>query len=137
VELKDRLAALRRERGLSLRQLREQIETKTAERIAVSYLSSLERLDATPSVEVLTKIAAGYGMTVQELLAPVDFTGESQPGDLPSGLQEFARANPNLSADQIHSLARVEFRGARPETAAEWEQLYKVLDALLGPKVKE
>jgi transcriptional regulator with XRE-family HTH domain len=129
MELKDRLAGLRRSRGYTLRELRERIERETGEVMAISYLSALERVGRAPSIETLARIAAGYGMTLRELLGPVEIAGGSaDPGYSPS-FDSFAERR-NLDATEKEELWRVQYRGARPETEADWELLYATLNAI-------
>ncbi|MEA2498883.1 MAG: hypothetical protein QOH26_1288 [Actinomycetota bacterium] len=129
MELKDRLAELRRLRGYSLRELRERIERATGERMAISYLSSLERLGGTPSVESLTRIAAGYGLTVQDLLEPVDFSGNQTDSRYPQSLLDFVDDR-KLGPDWLETLSRIEYRGNRPDSEDEWNAIYSVLKLL-------
>lgn len=141
MRLCDRLAELRRESGITLRVLRERIEERTGEKLSVSYLSELERTDTYPSVETLARMARGYDLTLQELLAPVDFvegaTGErAHSAGYPQGLRTL-QEDGRIDAEWAASLSRIEFRGHRPETEAEWVAIYGVLKALLEPKVKE
>lgn len=129
MELKERLSTLRRSRKYSLRELRERIERETGEKIAISYLSELERLGGTPSMEVLTRIATGYGLTLHELLEPVDIVGG--PGDKPftPEFESFA-AKRNLDETEKEDLWRVVYRGNRPETEEDWELLYVALNTI-------
>lgn len=129
MELKDRLAALRRARGYTLRELRERIERETGAVMAISYLSALERVDRAPSVDTLGQIAAGYGMTLSELLAPVSVAGRVAVPQYSAGFDAFA-ARRNLSADEKEELWRIQYRGTRPETEEEWELLYATLNTI-------
>lgn len=129
MELKDRLAALRRSRGYSLRELRERIERETGEVMAISYLSALERVGRTPSVETLARIAAGYGMTLQELLAPVAVAGRPDAPRYSPSFDAFA-AKRGLDPTEKEELWRVQYRGTRPETEEDWELLYATLNAI-------
>lgn len=131
MELKDRLAELRRSRGYSLRDLREQIEQRTGEKMAISYLSALERVGRTPSVESLTRIAAGYDMSLAELLAPLDGERPPSPSQLPQGFEAFAKKR-NLSDVEKEAFLALEYRGNRPETEEEWDLLYSALNSALN-----
>lgn len=135
MELKNRLTQLRRERGYTLRELRDRIERETGERMSFSYLSSLERVGRTPSIEALTHIAAGYGISVQALLAPVDFDEALASSRYPPSLLEFA-GQQNLSSDWLDTLASIQFRGERPSTVTEWAAIYGVLYVLPSGKGK-
>ncbi len=140
MKLQERLAELRRERGLTLRELREHIMERTGEKLSVSYLSELERTEAYPSVETLARVARGYELTLQQLLAPVDFPDSSGNnsgvvGGYPEGLRALL-ASSQIDEEWAATLSRIEFRGLRPETLAEWIAIHGVLKALLEPKLK-
>lgn len=130
MELRDRLAELRRDEGLTLRQLRDRIEERTGEKISISYLSELERLDTMPSVDTLAKIARAYNMSVGDLLASVDFFEELSEARYPKSLREFIRSE-GLDPDWAATLARIEFRGQRPQSEDDWRAVYSVLKALI------
>lgn len=133
MELKDRLAQLRRERKYTLRELRDRIERETGERMSFSYLSSLERVGGTPSIETLRQIAAGYGLSLQALFAPVDFDDRLTDSRYPQSLLDFVERE-DLSRDWLDTLASIQFRGKRPSTASEWAAIYGVLYLLPSRK---
>ncbi len=140
MKLRERLAELRREHGLTLRALRECIEERTGERLSISYLSELERTDAFPSVETLARLARAYNLSLQQLVAPVDFFDEAPDGPgqavpVPAGLRALLEQG-RIEADWLATLARIEFRGRRPETEDEWLAVYAVLKALIEPKLR-
>lgn len=126
VKLKDRLAELRRQRGLTLRELRERIEQQADAQLSISYLSELERVDTMPSIEILLRIAQGYGISLHDLLAPVDFFETATEAQYPESLREFAREE-DLSPEWVEALSRIEFRGQRPESVSQWRAIYSVL----------
>lgn len=128
MELKERLAQLRRSHGYSLRELRERIKRETDEVMAISYLSALERDERAPSIDALSRIAAGYGLTLEELLRPVTVGGTEQPQFSPN-FAAFA-AKRNLSNADQEELWRIQFRGERPETEDEWELLFLALNRI-------
>lgn len=129
MELKERLAELRRSREYTLRELRERIERETGEVMAISYLSALERVGRTPSIETLARIAAGYGMTVQELLEPVEIWGRPKDTRYSLSFDAFA-ARRNLDVTEKEELWRIQYRGTRPETEEDWELLFATLNAI-------
>jgi len=146
MHLRDRLAELRRERGWTLRALRQRVQDLTGATLSISYLSELERTDALPSLEMLARLARAYDISPQDLLAPVDLPG----GDLASGLgaekgekDALAQYPPGLRAlivrglvtpEWAGTLARIEFRGQRPHTEDEWQAIYGLLKAFLDPE---
>jgi transcriptional regulator with XRE-family HTH domain len=136
MKLHDRLAELRRESGLTLRELRERIEARTGERLSISYLSELERTETTPPMETLSRIAQGYDLTLGDLLEPVDFFAGPTGAGLPKGLRDFVDKY-GIDPEWAASLARIEFRGQRPRSESEWQAIYGILRAFLEPKPRE
>lgn len=57
-----------KERRISLGLTQRQILEKTG--IAVSYISSLERMDGNPTLEIMGKLADALGLEVWEMLRP-------------------------------------------------------------------
>lgn len=123
MRLRDRLKELRRARSYSLRELRDRIEDRAGERMAISYLSELERLETTPSVEVLSRIAKGYDMTLQDLIDPVQFEDNPAPPVYPPSLIAYQKEY-NVDDDDIAALARLEYRGHQPTTPEGWRVLH-------------
>ena len=134
MKLSDRLAELRREHALTLRDLRELVEERTGEKLSISYLSELERTDTMPSIEILIRLARAYDMTTSDLLAPVDFYEESTDAQYPESLRRFAELA-SLGPEWLATLSRIEYRGRRPETLDEWQAIYSVLKLSIEPKV--
>jgi len=142
MQLRDRLAELRRERDLTLRALRERVLERTGAVLSISYLSELERTDALPSLETLARLARAYDLSPQDLLAPVDLpAGDPALGDVGAG-DALAQYPPGLRAlitrrtvtpEWAAALARIEFRGQRPRTEDEWQAIYGLLKAFLDP----
>jgi transcriptional regulator with XRE-family HTH domain len=130
MELKDRLVELRKSYELTLRQLRDRIMAATGDDMSISYLSALERVNRTPSIETLAKIAAGYGISVQDLLGPVDLVSPAAkpPAHSPS-FESFAQKR-GLTATEMEELWRIEYRGSRPESEEDWDLLYSTLNAI-------
>jgi XRE family transcriptional regulator, regulator of sulfur utilization len=136
MKLNDRLRELRKERSLTLRELQDFIEERTGEKLSISYLSELERKEAMPSVETLARVAGGYGISLQDLLAPVDFYEVDSVAGYPKGLLKFKEKR-QIEDDWVDTLARIEFRGQRPETDDEWLAVYSMLKAFIEPKLKK
>lgn len=128
MNLAQRLRELRGERALTLKGL------AMATGMSVSYLSDIERGRATPTLETIDSIAGGFGMSVIDFLTGVDFTGEQTVAGLPSGLRELANDehyHDQLTDEWLDTLAKVQFRGKRPQTKLEWLELYLYLKRLL------
>lgn len=68
MRLGERIKQLRTERGYTLMFMQD-----IGIDLSVSYLSDIERGRTMPSLESLVKCANAFDMTVQELIAPVDF----------------------------------------------------------------
>lgn len=129
MKLHERLRELRQERGLRLKDVSEQAG------ISIPYLSDLERGRTNPSLETLQTLAAAHGISVHDLLEPVEFYGEQTQASLPKGLAELV-ADPTLGAqitpDWIQSLSRIELRGRRPQSKEDWYDIYRNLKRILG-----
>jgi transcriptional regulator with XRE-family HTH domain len=97
--------------------------------MAISYLSALERVERTPSIDTLTRIAAGYGMTIQELLGPVGSELKSNPASHSDSLEAVAKRRGLTNAEK-EGLLQLQYRGRRPETEDEWEAILSVLSVL-------
>lgn len=93
--------------------------------MSFSYLSALERGEATPSIDILTRIAAAYDMTVEDLLAQVSMPDAAAP-QYSTSLNEFARRR-KLDDSWKRVLWRIEYRGKRPDTVRDWELLYAAI----------
>lgn len=130
--LAERLRKLRDERGLSL----DEVARKAG--ISKTYLWELERdTGATkkPSADVLLRIAKALSTTLAELLSLPSVQSAGGPVELPPSLQEFRQQmelmDRPLSDADLRDLASMKFRGAQPESASEWLQLYLLLDRSL------
>ncbi|GEM88729.1 MULTISPECIES: helix-turn-helix transcriptional regulator [Oceanithermus] len=128
MKLAERFRELRKERGWRLKDVAE------ATGLSIPYLSDLERDRTNPSLETLRTLAEAYGMSVHDLMAPVDFYGERTPASLPRGLAELLE-DPVLGAeitpDWVETLSRIELRGRRPENKRDWYEIYLHLRRVL------
>lgn len=142
VALGTRITQLRELRGLSLGILADE-----ADGMSKSYLAKLERGEVeNPGLRTLAAIARALGVTVADLLSPVE---PDRPADgeallmeeaefaqlmanLPPGLRQFLdemeRRRQPVPAPTIRALAFAEFRGRRPERMQDWQFLYDALD---------
>lgn len=136
MKLNQRLAELRREEGLTLRELRERIEQRTGDRLSVSYLSELERSANVPPLETIARLAQGYDLTLADLLDPVDLFDERTQASYSKSLRDFI-AHQGLDSEWAAALSRIEFRGQRPDSDSEWQAIYGMLRAFLEPKVNK
>lgn len=129
MQLKERLETLRHDRGYTLRELRARIEAATGVDLSIAYLSALERVERAPSIETLARIAAGYEITVQDLLEPVELVSPSATRSYSPSFQAFAQKRELSDMDQ-EELWRVVYRGSRPDTIDDWELLYVTLNSI-------
>ena len=128
MKLAERFRELRKERRWRLKDVAE------VTGLSIPYLSDLERGRTNPSLDTLRTLAEAYGLSVHDLMAPVDFYGERTPAALPRGLAELL-ADPALGAeitpDWVETLARIELRGRRPESKRDWYEIYLHLKRVL------
>lgn len=126
--LAERLRELRTQHGWRLKDLADKSQ------LSVPYLSDLERGRTNPSLDTLQTLAGSYSVSVNDLLAPVDFYGERTEASMPKGLAELL-ADPTLGAeitpDWQQTLSRIELRGKRPETKRDWYEVYLHLKRVL------
>lgn len=126
--LAERLRELRTQQGWRLKDLSEKSG------LSVPYLSDLERGRTNPSLDTLQTLAGSYSLSVNDLLAPVDFYGERTEASLPKGLADLI-ADPQLGAEITpewqRTLARIELRGKRPESKRDWYEIYLHLKRVL------
>ncbi len=132
MKLKDRLSELRKENGLTLREVRDLVQKRTGEKLSVSYLSELERTETIPSVETLLRLCKAYDLTLNDLLAPVDFFGKVGESRYPKELRDLT-VERRIPEDWAETLSRIEFRGRRPSNQDEWLAIYSVLKAFMEP----
>lgn len=120
-----RLRKLREGKGLSL----DDVAAKAG--ISKTYLWELERDTAgakKPSADVLLRIAKALSTTLAELLALPTVRAPEGLVEIPPSLIEFRdRMGDQLTPQDLQELAAMKFRGAQPQTADEWHQLYFVL----------
>jgi len=122
------LRKFREEKGLSLDEVAKKAE------ISKAYLWELERDSAgakKPSAAVLMKIAAALSRTLADLLnLPTVQTAEG-PIELPASLvrlrDRLKAQGTELADSDLQDLARTRFRGAQPQSADEWHQLYLLM----------
>jgi len=126
--LAERFRELRKERGWRLKDVAE------VTGLSIPYLSDLERDRTNPSLETLRTLAEAYGMTVHDLMAPVDFYGQRTAAALPRGLAELLEdpvLGAELTPDWVETLSRIELRGKRPESKRDWYEIYLHLKRVL------
>ena len=128
--LAKKLRKLRDDKGLSLDEVAKKAQ------ISKAYLWELERESEKakkPSADVLLRIADALSTTLAELLSLPTVQSDQGPVEIPSSLREFQKQMEAmghvLPDSELRDLATMKFRGGQPETAAEWHQLYLVLDS--------
>lgn len=133
--LGQRLADARELQGRSLG------EVAASAGIAKSYLLRLERGEVeNPGLATLDGVAKALGRTLADLLASgggegksghleaaMELVRENMSPSLTQFLAILAERNERLTADGVQSLARIQFRGKRPETVADWEFIYQAV----------
>jgi DNA-binding transcriptional MerR regulator len=120
--LGERMRRLRTAKDLSIRQLAVQVG------MSPSYLSSIERAGATPTLASIQKIAAVLGSSVQSILAPDEEQPRSSPlmraaerRVLESGPRATRIEDLSAAGSQLESLAMTLEPGAGSEGAIEHE----------------
>ena len=113
----DRVRERREAEGLSQEELAQEVG------LSRNYLSQIERGRATNlSFEVVRRISERLGLPVHE---------GAGPGSVPESLRRFAD-EAGLPPADVAMLARIEYRGRRPETPEQWRVLYSTIKAMTG-----
>lgn len=126
--LAEKLRKLRTDNEMSLDDVADKAK------ISKTYLWELER-DTTgakkPSADVLLRIANALSTTLAVLLSLETVQVQDRPVELPPSLREFqtrmSKQKTPLTREDLRDLAVMKFRGAQPQTADEWHQLYLFL----------
>lgn len=117
-----RVRSLREQQGWSLTEL------STRSGISRSYLHQIEQGDSTPTLDKVQQLATAFGILPSTLL------GEKENQEInayvPKSLRDFADKAGLLDAD-VDMLAKIQYRGRRPNTVEEWKALYSVIKGLL------
>jgi transcriptional regulator with XRE-family HTH domain len=116
--------------GARVRQLREEKEwslTELASRAGISrsYLSQIEAGESMPTQSKILQLANAFGALPSELLGE-----EPDLEDIAPSLREFAKIA-GLGSAEVQMLARIEYRGKRPNSLAEWKAIYAVIKGIL------
>lgn len=127
--LASRLRKMRDKMGLSLD------EVAVRAKISKTYLWELEGDTEglkKPSAAVLMQIASALSTTLADVLSLERVRIQDEVVvEVPPSLQEFrdrmANQNTPLSIEDFRDLAGMKFRGAQPQTADDWHQLFLVL----------
>lgn len=135
-----RLRELREDRGLSRQQLAQQAEPPLSR--AYIYLLEGDARDTTdsarrPSYDVVLRLAkaldvspdAFYARSLAVMQAASDATEA-----IPLSLQEAADRF-KIPESDVHELARLTFRGRRPQKAADWAQLWMAILSSIGSEL--
>lgn len=116
-------------------------QPELAEKAGVSkgYVYMLESGEMTnPTFDMLHKIATALEVTIAELIGERKVQAKDEVPEIPKSLAEFAnqcrRAGEKLNEDDLVTLARMQFRGQRPETVEDWQYVYEFLKRTLGKK---
>ena len=119
----DRIRQRRLEKNLSLAELARRAD------LSKGYLHSIEGGDTqNPSAEILFRIANELGTTIGDLLG--EDTIEDLVQDIPASLLQFAEED-NLTEADIKMLGKIQYRGKRPETVADWRFIFESIKRTL------
>jgi len=118
--LAQRMAAARRDKGLSVAKLAELAGVSRA------YIHQIENGECPrPSAQVLFSIAAALGTSIAHLLGRAAKGPEPEAVVIPDGLRQFAAEQPDLRPEDVEMLARIRLRGRQPKTAQDWAYLWE------------
>ena len=118
---------LRESKGWSLQDLAEQA------RLSKPYLSGLENGEGgRPNIEYLYQIATALGTTIDGLLSGTAGSQRKTTAarlkreDLPESLRLFIE-QANVSEEEAEMLAKVHYRGHRPQEVEGWRLIYEAI----------
>lgn len=106
--------------------------------LSKGYVYQLESGEmANPSLDKLLKISRALDCTIADLVGEPRAVARADVDlDMPEGLLEFAkrkkREGTPLEDAELRTLARVEYRGKRPETESDWAYVHEFLKRTLG-----
>lgn len=127
-----RIKRRREELQISLNQLSEKSG------VAKGWLWELENekrdKDVRPSADTVFKIAEALGTSAADLLGKK--IRQTTTHDIPNTLKLFAQDYDLTDAD-VEMLARIEFRGEKPETKDDWQYIYESIRRTILGKGKK
>ncbi len=128
MKLGSELRRLRKSRRLTLANVAKETE------LSVSFLSDVERGRTKPSLDTLEKLAACYGVSVNDILLDTEFGISRDEKEYPPGFQEFLKEiGGNVDEEMEDLLLRAENRAKRSaQTKEDWLGMYYSLKTLLG-----
>ncbi|CAN5778719.1 hypothetical protein BH23CHL2_BH23CHL2_05080 [soil metagenome] len=100
-------ARLRAEQNWSLREFAERVGD-----VAHTSLYAIERGESTPSIDVLGRVAACFGMDLSSILLLIIDNLDPEPADLAGFFSTYRRLSPEQRAEIATFIAFVEFRDA-------------------------
>lgn len=130
----ERIRTLRQTKCWGLNELAEKTD------LSKGYLSELERGEQdNPTIMVLHRIATALGTTIADLLGqpgigPRSELPTSLPGPLLELVRERQRSRMPLDEVSVRWLASAQYRGARPQTKADFATLLHILQTMTGRK---
>lgn len=102
--------------------------------ITPAFLCDIERGRTNPSLDTCARLAVVFSLSLQDLMTGVNFNGGRTLGALPAGLRQLAQHpefGPQLNADWLHLLSRIEYQGRRPVTPEQYLCLFLALRRIL------
>jgi transcriptional regulator with XRE-family HTH domain len=106
--------------------------------LSKGYVYQLEAGEmVNPSLDKLLKISRALDCTIADLVGePRAVARADLDLEMPQGLLEFAKRKKRegvpLEDAELRTLARLEYRGKRPETESDWSYVYEFLKRTLG-----
>ena len=117
----DRIKQRRAEVNISLAELARRAD------LSKGYLHAIESGETqSPSAEILYRIANELGTTIADLLGenPELEDQQEEQVELPESLLDFA-AQDKLPDTDVKMLARIQYRGKRPNSVSDWRFIYE------------
>jgi transcriptional regulator with XRE-family HTH domain len=107
-----------------------QPELATRANVSKAYIYMLEAGETdNPRLDMLQKIADALDCTIGDLIGKGRMALKKEPIEIPEALLSFARKRKRegdpLNEDDLVNLARIQFRGRRPQSEEDWAYLYQ------------
>lgn len=119
----ERIRQRRTEKNIALAELARRAD------LSKGYLHAIETgTTQSPSAEILFRIANELGTTIADLLGEPPAPTFSP--DVPDKLREFAVTEKLTEAD-VKMLARIQYRGKRPESVDDWRYIFESIKRTL------
>lgn len=148
MNISDRIREMRKQRSLTLKEVRDKLINEFGDdgALSIPYLSEVERGISTPSIKTLEKMAKVFEVSLYEFLSGVEWEKqgmEDKIKTLPPKSQlafkeftDFVKQIDGVDLNEywFNTLLKIEYRGKQPESKMGWYDIYRALKNSLDDK---